>query len=128
MKVLAQRVDGLEKAQMRNLVDSLRGELGSGVVVLGAAVDGKVSLIVGVTKDLLGAQAGKIVGLLGLRLAVRVGEGLIWRRLAGVMWVRSMRRCMGRLEWSRGCWDRAIPVFGPNPYDPNRLQSEPDLI
>jgi alanyl-tRNA synthetase len=65
VKVLAQRVDGIEKAQMRELVDQLRGKLGSGVVVLGAAADGKVSLIVGVTKDLTGkVQAGKIVGQL----------------------------------------------------------------
>jgi alanyl-tRNA synthetase len=65
VKVLAQRVDGVEKAQMRELVDQLRGKLGSGVVVLGAAADGKVSLIVGVTKDLTGkVQAGKIVGTL----------------------------------------------------------------
>ncbi|MBW4039718.1 MAG: alanine--tRNA ligase [Acidobacteria bacterium] len=66
VKVLAQRVDALDKAQMRNLVDELRGKLGSGVVVLGAATaEGKVSLIVGVTKDLTGrVQAGKIVGAL----------------------------------------------------------------
>jgi alanyl-tRNA synthetase len=63
VKVLAQRVDALDKSQMRNLVDELRTKLGSGVVVLGAATDGKVSLIVGVTKDLTGKiQAGKIVG------------------------------------------------------------------
>ena len=70
VKVLAQRVDGVEKAQMRDLVDQLRGKLGSGVVVLGAGADGKVSLIVGVTKDLTGrVQAGKIVG----QLAALVG-------------------------------------------------------
>ncbi len=70
VKVLAQRVDGVEKAQMRDLVDQLRGKLGSGVVVLGAAADGKVSLIVGVTKDLTGrVQAGKIIG----QLAALVG-------------------------------------------------------
>jgi alanyl-tRNA synthetase len=63
VKVLSQRVDALDKSQMRNLVDELRGKLGSGVVVLGAASEGKVSLIVGVTKDLTGkVQAGKIVG------------------------------------------------------------------
>jgi alanyl-tRNA synthetase len=62
VKVLAQRVDSLDKAQMRELVDQLRGKLGSGVVVLGAAAEGKVTLIVGVTKDLTGrVQAGKIV-------------------------------------------------------------------
>ena len=65
MKVLARRVDGVDKAQMRELVDQLRGRLGSGVVVLGAGNEGKVSLIVGVTKDLTSrVQAGKIVGTL----------------------------------------------------------------
>jgi alanyl-tRNA synthetase len=49
---------------MRTLVDNLRNKLVSGVVVLGGAQDeGKVSLIVGVTKDLTDkVQAGKIVG------------------------------------------------------------------
>jgi alanyl-tRNA synthetase len=65
VKVMVQRVDGLERGPMRDLVDQMRGKLGSGVVVLGAAADGKVSLIVGVTKDLTAkVQAGKVVGLL----------------------------------------------------------------
>jgi alanyl-tRNA synthetase len=64
IKVLAQRVGSLDRGQMRTLVDNLRNKLGSGVVVLGSADDdGKVALIVGVTKDLTGkVQAGKIVG------------------------------------------------------------------
>jgi alanyl-tRNA synthetase len=71
IKLLVQRVDGLERGPMRDLVDQMRGKLGSGVVVLGAASpDGKVALIVGVTKDLTGkVQAGKVVG----QLAVAVG-------------------------------------------------------
>ncbi len=70
VKVLARRVDSLDKSQMRNLVDELRGKLGSGVVVLGAAAEGKVSLIVGVTKDLTGrVQAGKVVS----QMAAMVG-------------------------------------------------------
>jgi len=71
IKVLVQRVDGLERGPMRDLVDQMRGKLGSGVVVLGAASpDSKVALIVGVTKDLTGrVQAGKVVG----QLAVLVG-------------------------------------------------------
>jgi alanyl-tRNA synthetase len=62
-KVLAQRVDGLDRGQMRTLVDNLRNKLGSGVVVLGGAQDeGKVALIVGVTKDLIGkVPAGKVI-------------------------------------------------------------------
>ena len=63
VKVLAHRVDNLERAQMRTLVDQLRDKLGSGVVVLGSATDGNVSLIVGVTKDLTQKiQAGKVIG------------------------------------------------------------------
>jgi alanyl-tRNA synthetase len=69
VKVLSQRVDALDKSQMRNLVDELRGRLGSGVVVLGAAAEGKVSLIVGVSKDLVGrVQAGKIVGAIAAKV------------------------------------------------------------
>jgi alanyl-tRNA synthetase len=63
VKVLAHRVDNLERAQMRTLVDQLRDKLGSGVVVLGSASNGNVSLIVGVTKDLTArVQAGKVIG------------------------------------------------------------------
>ena len=63
VKVLAHRVDNLERAQMRTLVDQLRDKLGSGVVVLGSASNGNVALIVGVTKDLIGrVQAGKVIG------------------------------------------------------------------
>ncbi|MGO9210454.1 MAG: alanine--tRNA ligase [Terriglobales bacterium] len=70
IKVLAHRVDNLERAQMRTLVDNLRSKIGSGVVVLGSAFDGKVALIVGVTKDLTArVQAGKIIG----PVAERVG-------------------------------------------------------
>ncbi|HMK23565.1 MAG TPA: DHHA1 domain-containing protein, partial [Terriglobales bacterium] len=70
VKVLAHRVDNLERAQMRTLVDQLRDKVGSGVVVLGSATDGKVALIAGVTKDLTSRiQAGKIVG----QVAQKVG-------------------------------------------------------
>ena len=63
VKVLAHRVDNLERAQLRTLVDQLRDKIGSGVVVLGSSSNGNVSLIVGVTKDLTSrVQAGKVIG------------------------------------------------------------------
>jgi alanyl-tRNA synthetase len=63
VKVLAHRVDNLERAQLRTLVDQLRDKIGSGVVILGSASNGNVSLIVGVTKDLTSrVQAGKVIG------------------------------------------------------------------
>ena len=75
VKVLSQRVDALDKPQMRNLVDELRGKLGSGVVVLGAATaEGKVSLIAGVTKDLTSrVQAGKVISALAAMVGGKGG-------------------------------------------------------
>jgi alanyl-tRNA synthetase len=62
VKVLTHRVDNLERSQLRTLVDQLRDKIGSGVVVLGSATNGNVSLIVGVTKDLTDRiQAGKVI-------------------------------------------------------------------
>jgi alanyl-tRNA synthetase len=70
VRVLAHRADNLERQQMRTLVDQLRDKIGSGVVVLGSASNGGVSLIVGVTKDLTArVQAGTVIG----RIAQRVG-------------------------------------------------------
>jgi len=68
--VLAALVQDVDPGTMRALVDSLRQKLGSGVVVLGTTTNGKVALIVGVTKDLTSRlHAGKIVK----EVAQRVG-------------------------------------------------------
>jgi alanyl-tRNA synthetase len=62
VRVLSARVSTADRDSLRQLVDALRQKLGSGVVVLGAADDGKVALISGVTKDLTPRlHAGKIV-------------------------------------------------------------------
>ena len=53
VQVHVQRTDGLDVNGMRALADQLRDKLKSGVVALGAANDGKVSLLVVVTKDLI---------------------------------------------------------------------------
>jgi len=62
VRVLAAKVNGFDRESLRQLVDSLRQKMGSGVVVLATAEDGKVALITGVTKDLIPRlHAGKIV-------------------------------------------------------------------
>ena len=74
IKVLAHRVDNLERGQMRTLIDQLRDKLGSGVVVLGSAQDGRVALIAGVTKDLTSRiQAGKVVGAVAQKVGGKGG-------------------------------------------------------
>ena len=64
VKVLTHRADGLERGQLRTLVDNLKGKLGEGVVVLGSAQpEGRVAIIAGVTPGLTKRiQAGKLAG------------------------------------------------------------------
>jgi alanyl-tRNA synthetase len=72
VKLVTKRVSGLEKGALRGISDSLRDRLGSGVVVLASENDGKVSVIVSVTRDLTGrVKAGQIVK----ELAPIVGGG-----------------------------------------------------
>ena len=62
IKVVSHRADNLDRGQLRTLVDNFRNKLGSGVVVLGSAIDSRVALIVGVTADLTSKlQAAKII-------------------------------------------------------------------
>ncbi len=61
-QVLAARADGATGKDLRELVDELRSKLGSGVVLLATEGEGKVSLALGVTKDLTGRfRAGDLV-------------------------------------------------------------------
>ncbi len=64
VKLVTLRADGLDRGQLRTLVDNLRQKLGEGVVVLASAQpEGKVAIIAGVTAGLTKKiQAGKIVG------------------------------------------------------------------
>jgi len=62
VKVIAAEVANVDREGLRQLVDSLRQKLGSGVVALGMPEDGKVALIAGVTKDLMAkVHAGKLI-------------------------------------------------------------------
>ncbi len=62
VKVIAEEVQNVDREGLRQLVDSLRQKLGSGVVALGMPDNGKVALIAGVTKDLTGkVHAGNLI-------------------------------------------------------------------
>jgi len=70
VKLIAAEVANVDREGLRQLVDSLRQKLGSGVVALGMPEDGKVALIAGVTKDLTSkVHAGKLIQ----QLAKQVG-------------------------------------------------------
>jgi alanyl-tRNA synthetase len=72
--VVVGQVEGLDRDGIRQLVDSLRQKLGSGIVVLGQVEDGKVALIAGVTKDLTSkVHAGKVIQTLAQQVGGRGG-------------------------------------------------------
>ncbi|MGL5799883.1 MAG: alanine--tRNA ligase, partial [Plesiomonas sp.] len=61
-KLLVSLLQGGDAKALRTMVDDLKNQLGSGIVVLGLVQDDKVSLIAGVTKDLVGSvKAGELV-------------------------------------------------------------------
>jgi alanyl-tRNA synthetase len=53
IKLMARRVDEISGGDLRNLADTFRSKLKSGVIVIGSVTDGKVTLLTAVTKDLM---------------------------------------------------------------------------
>ncbi len=63
LAILSAQVQVQNMESLRSMADHLRQSLGSGIIVLGSAADGKVQLVAAVTKDLIqqGYHAGKIL-------------------------------------------------------------------
>ncbi|KTS62684.1 alanine--tRNA ligase [Pantoea dispersa] len=69
-KLLVSELSNVEPKMLRTMVDDLKNQLGSAVIVLATVAEGKVSLIAGVTKDLTDrVKAGELIG----ELAAQVG-------------------------------------------------------
>ncbi|CNF06495.1 alanine--tRNA ligase [Yersinia nurmii] len=62
VKLLVSKLDNVEAKMLRTMVDDLKNQLGSAIIVLATTADDKVSLIVGVTKDLTNrVKAGELI-------------------------------------------------------------------
>jgi len=73
-KVLAATLEGADVATLRETMDNLKGKLRSAAIVLASVVDGKVSLIAGVTADLTGkVKAGELVNMVALKIGGKGG-------------------------------------------------------
>ncbi|MEJ8677848.1 alanine--tRNA ligase [Plesiomonas shigelloides] len=73
-KLLVSLLKNGDAKALRTMVDDLKNQLGSGIVVLGLAQDDKVSLIAGVTKDLVGqVKAGELVSMLAAQVGGKGG-------------------------------------------------------
>jgi alanyl-tRNA synthetase len=74
VKVVAATLDGADAKTLREAVDRLKDQLKSAAIVLGAVADGKVSLIAGVTPDLVGkVKAGELVNFVAQQVGGKGG-------------------------------------------------------
>ena len=74
VKALIANLDGVESKALRGMVDELKVKMGSGIIMLATANDGKVGLIAGVTKDLTGqVKAGELVNLVAQQVGGKGG-------------------------------------------------------
>ena len=63
VNVVVQQIDNVDAKALRTMVDDLKNQLGTAIIVFGSVVDDKVNLIVGVTRDLTDkVKAGELVG------------------------------------------------------------------
>lgn len=73
-KVLIANLEGVEAKSLRGMVDDLKNKMGSGIILLATAQGDKVSLIAGVTKDLIGSvKAGELVNMVALQVGGKGG-------------------------------------------------------
>jgi alanyl-tRNA synthetase len=73
-KVLISQLNGAENKALRGMVDELKNQLGSAVILLGNVNDDKVGLIAGVTKDLVGkVKAGELVNMVAQQVGGKGG-------------------------------------------------------
>ncbi|MBW7984573.1 alanine--tRNA ligase [Enterobacillus tribolii] len=74
VKLLVSQLDNVEAKMLRTMVDDLKNQLGSGIIVLATTAEGKVSLIAGVTKDLTDrVKAGELIGMVAQRVGGKGG-------------------------------------------------------
>ncbi|CAH8209464.1 alanine--tRNA ligase [Vibrio aestuarianus] len=74
VKVLVAQLDGADNKALRGMVDELKNQLGSGIIMLGNVADDKVGLIAGVTKDLTAkVKAGELVNMVALQVGGKGG-------------------------------------------------------
>ena len=74
IKVLAARLDQIDPKALRDTVDRLKQRLGSAVVVIGSADDGKVRLAAGISDDLLSRlQAGNLINFVAQQVGGKGG-------------------------------------------------------
>lgn len=74
VKLLVSKLSGVEPKMLRTMVDDLKNQLGSTIIVLATVAEGKVSLIAGVSKDVTDrVKAGELIGMVAQQVGGKGG-------------------------------------------------------
>ncbi|EID67732.1 alanyl-tRNA synthetase [Escherichia coli W26] len=74
VKLLVSELSGVEPKMLRTMVDDLKNQLGSTIIVLATVTEGKVSLIAGVSKDVTDrVKAGELIGMVAQQVGGKGG-------------------------------------------------------
>ncbi|HCB2022143.1 TPA: alanine--tRNA ligase [Escherichia coli] len=74
VKLLVSELSGVEPKMLRTMVDDLKNQLGSTIIVLATVVEGKISLIAGVSKDVTDrVKAGELIGMVAQQVGGKGG-------------------------------------------------------
>ncbi len=74
VNVLVAQLNGADNKALRGMVDDLKNQLSSGIIMLGNVAEGKVGLIAGVTNDLTNkVKAGELVNMVALQVGGKGG-------------------------------------------------------
>lgn len=98
VKLLAKTVDGLNAKTLRDTADQLKNKLGSSIVVLATVEDDKISIVVGVSKDLVGkVKAGELVNMVAMQVGGK-GGGRPDMAMAGGSDVSALPQALASIE------------------------------
>jgi alanyl-tRNA synthetase len=98
VKVLVTAIEGLDSKDLRSTCDQLKNELGSGIILLATVADGKVSLVAGVTKDLIDkVKAGDLVNTVAQHVGGK-GGGRPDMAMAGGTQVENLDKALSSVK------------------------------
>ncbi|MDX1492334.1 MAG: alanine--tRNA ligase [Pseudohongiellaceae bacterium] len=98
VKLLAKTVEGFNAKTLRDTADQLKGKLGTSIVLLANVEDGKISLVAGVSKDLVGkVKAGELVNMVATQVGGK-GGGRPDMAMAGGSDVKALPGALASIE------------------------------
>jgi alanyl-tRNA synthetase len=98
VKLLVAKLEGVEAKALRGMMDDLKNQLQSGVIALGLESNGKVNLITGVTKDLVGkVKAGELVNYMASQVGGK-GGGRPDMAQAGGTQPENLQQCLDSVQ------------------------------